>query len=336
MLNFAERAAGIPVLLARSNHSAGGRFNENPDRPRRYRGIAMNRDVQEAVPAEGLRHVDLSPSVPMSVDDTLVPLLTEHMVPWESLHERYGPLLELVRTLLGVVPNCDQYLEIWEPAFRTYNIMLPNFFNLPFSIFGFGEAPADVVGMGMYVASRTAGCPYCSAHTCSFALRRGASPEKMAQALVGGSAPFTPGELATVAVARSLARVPCELTSSVREELTRCFRPEQAEWIVLGIVMMGFLNKFMDMIGVELEPSTVAEVSTTMGADWSTGKAGKEQDPAARRTPPPPADNLWTKLRIVPLLPTALRLDKRWQQGAPAAWPAAGEFLRERTGHDFP
>ncbi len=271
----------------------------------------------------------------MSIDDTLVSLLKEHMIPWETLHERYGPLLELVRTLIGVVPNCDRYLEIWEPAFRTYNIMLPNFFNLPFSIFGLG-APPDVVGMGMYVASRAAECPYCSAHTCSFALRRGASAEKMAQALVGGSAPFTPGELATVAVARSLARVPCELTASEREELMRCFRPDQAEWIVLGIVMMGFLNKFMDTIGVELEASTVAEVSATMGADWSTGKAGKELDPAARRTPPPPADNLWTKLRIVPLLPTALRLDKRWQQGVPAAWPAVGEHLRESTGHDFP
>ena len=271
-----------------------------------------------------------------AVDDTLVPLLKDHMVPWETLHERYGPLLELVSALIGVVPNCDQYLEIWEPAFRTYNIMVPNFFNLPFSIFGWGGAPADVVGVGMYVASRVAECPYCSAHTCSFALRRGASAEKVAQALVGGGAPFTPGELATIAVARSLARVPCELTVAEREELTRRFSPEQAEWIVCGIVMMGFLNKFMDTIGVELESSTVAEVSTTLGADWSPGKAGKALDPAARRTPPPPADTLWTKLRIVPLMPAALRLDRRWQRGVPDAWPAVGAYLRERTGHDFP
>ncbi len=48
----------------------------------------------------------------MSIDDTLVSLLKEHMIPWETLHERYGPLLELVRTLIGVVPNCDRYLEI--------------------------------------------------------------------------------------------------------------------------------------------------------------------------------------------------------------------------------
>ncbi len=89
--------------------------------------------------------------------------------------------------LIGVVPNCGTYLEIWPPAFHTYNILVPNFLNLPFSVFGFGGAPKDSVGLGMYVSSRAAECPYCSAHTCSFALRRGASPEKVAQALVGGA-----------------------------------------------------------------------------------------------------------------------------------------------------
>ena len=279
----------------------------------------------------------MSPNHPAALDeDTLVPLLAEHRVSWGTLQERYGPLLELVHTLLGVVPNCDRYLEIWAPAFRTYNIMVPNFLNLPFAIFGFGGAPADVVGIGMYVASRTAECPYCSAHSCTFALRRGASMEKMAQALVGGSAPFTPGELATVAVARSLARIPCELSASEREALIRCFGPEKAEWIVLGMVMMGFLNKFMDTIGVELEQPTASEVSGVMDSGWSPGRAGKDLDPDARRTPPPPADGVWTKLRIVPLLPTALRLDNQWQRGVPSAWPEVGAFLRERTGHDFP
>jgi hypothetical protein len=45
-------------------------------------------------------------------DDTLASLLFEHRVPWEVLNRRYGPLLELVRTLLGMVPSCDRYLEI--------------------------------------------------------------------------------------------------------------------------------------------------------------------------------------------------------------------------------
>lgn len=291
--------------------------------------MTLNTDGHEALALKGLN--DVAPPV----DDTLVPLLKEDMVPWEVLHQRYGPLLGLVHTLLGVFPNCDPYLEIWEPAFRIYNIMVPNFLNLPVAIFGVGGAPADVVGLGMYVASRTAECPYCSAHSCTFALRRGASLEKMAHALVGREGSFSAGELATVAVARSLARVPSELTATEREDLVRHFGPDRAEWIAMGIVMMGFLNKFMDTIGVELEAPTVAEVSATIGDGWSTGKAGRHLDPAAR-TSPPSADRLRTKLQILPMLPTALRLDMRWQRGVPGSWPAAGEFLRERTGHDFP
>jgi hypothetical protein len=61
----------------------------------------------------------------------LVSLLEPYAIPLESLHARYGALLGLVDALLGVVPNCDSYLEIWPPAFRTYNVMVPNFLNLP-------------------------------------------------------------------------------------------------------------------------------------------------------------------------------------------------------------
>ncbi len=269
-----------------------------------------------------------------TVDDTLASLLHRDAVAWPTLHARYGPLLELVRVIIGVVPNCDRYLEIWPPAFRTYNLLVPNLLNLPFTILGFGSAPKEIVGMGMYVASRAAECPYCSAHTCSFALRRGASPEKMAQALVGGST-FTPEELATVAVARSLARIPCELIDPERQALIYSVGAVAAEWIVLGVVVMGFLNKFMDAISVELEASAAAEVVSTMGANFSLGKAGRALD-AARLEAPPQPDSLFKKLSTLRYVPAALRLDRQWQRGTPDTWPAVGDYLLEKTGHDFP
>lgn len=266
----------------------------------------------------------------------LTPLLRDSMVSWEVLDDRYGPFLKLVDTVLGVVPHCDRYLEIWPPAFRTYNIMVPNFLNLPVPVFGVGGPPASVVGLAMYVASRTAECPYCSAHSCSFALRRGAAPEKVAAALVPDGGTFSPGELAAIAVARSLARIPCELTGPERAELVDAFGERHAEWIVLGAVMMGFLNKFMDAVGVELEQPVVDEVAETMGTDWSPGKAGALLDAGAPSRPAPPVDGLRTKLRLLPLLPAAIRTDRKWQRGVPGRWPDAGAFLCERTGHDFP
>jgi len=265
----------------------------------------------------------------------LTTLLRADAVPMATLRRRYGALLELVRTLIGVVPNCDAYLEIWPPAFRIYNILVPNFLNLPFSIFGFGGPPAALVGLGMYVASRAAGCPYCSAHTCSFALRRGASTELLARAFTGRDGPLSARELATVAVARSLAKVPCELTDAERLAFQEQWSKDDAEWVVCGVAMMGFLNKFMDAIGVDLEGSTAAEAKTALGTEWSPGQAGKNLGEVVA-TGPPPRDSLWTKLRIIPYMPSALRLDRAWQRGVPQEWPAVGAFLEGKVGHDFP
>lgn len=267
---------------------------------------------------------------------SLTPLLHESRVGWDVLNDRYGALLQLVETVLGVVPNCDRYMEIWPPAFRTYNIMAPNLLNLPVPVFGLGGPPPGVVGLAMYVASRAAGCPYCSAHSCTFAMRRGAAPDKVAAALVPDRASFTRGELAAIAVARSMARIPCELTEGEREELVDVYGERNAEWVGLAAVMMGFLNKFMDSIGVELEQAVVSEVSSTMGAGWSPGKAGTLLDPAAAEQPAPAVDGLRTRMRLVRLMPAAIRFDRRWQRETPSRWPEVGAFLAERTGHDFP
>ncbi len=283
------------------------------------------------------------------MDATLVSLLQPEAVPMETLHARYGALLKLVEKLIGVIPNCDPYLEIWPPAFRTYNVMVPNFLNLPFSLWGAG-APKDIVGLCLYVASRTAGCAYCSAHTSSFALRRGASPEKVAGAVDEGSTSHGPAERAAIDVARSLSRVPTTITDTERSELARHFTPAQVEWIVLGISMMGFLNKFMDAVGVELEGSTVDEVACVITpSGWSPGKharTGRDGEPGRgspnpsggppSSAPLPSVDGLGVKLGVVPFIPSALALDGRWTAGVPKRWPDVGEHLRERTGHDFP
>jgi hypothetical protein len=257
----------------------------------------------------------------------LTTLLEQDAVPLATLHERYGSLLKLVRKLIGVVPNCDPYLEIWPPAFRTYNVMVPNFLDLPFLLWGRG--PRVTMGLAMYVASRTAGCPYCSAHTCSFALRRGASAEEVAASLTVGAA-LTPAQQAAVRVARALSAVPAEAP----EDLTAHFSPADAERIVLAIAMMGWLNKTMDALGVPLEVSTVAEVNAIIApSGWTPGQHMHElpADGAPAR-----ADTLGTKLGVVPLIPSAIALDRRWMKGVPAKWPKVGDFLRAATGHDFP
>lgn len=271
----------------------------------------------------------------MKKSDVLVSLLKDDQVPMVTLHKRYKPVLELVKILIGVIPNCDGYLEIWPPAFRSYNIMVPNLLNLPFGVFGLGGAPKDLVGLSLYVSSLSADCPYCTAHTCSYAMRRGTSPEKLAKSLLGGE-DFTEQELATISIARSLSTIPSQITDAEREALASAFKPKDAEWIVMGAVNMGFLNKFMDALSVELEPSTMAETAAIMGHSWSPGKAGIDlKDPTAR-TRPPKSDSLMTKLSVLKYAPKAIKMDKEWQKGVPDSYPEIGQFLLEKTGYSFP
>lgn len=254
-----------------------------------------------------------------------------------TLQRRYGPQLAIGRKVLGVVPNCHAYLEIWPVGLRSYNLLVPNFLNLPFLLFGLGP-PKATVGLAMYSASRAAGCAYCAAHSCAFALRRGADEDHVArvasQRLPQGDAGSA--ERSALAVAEALASVPSSLTEVQRTALRRSFSRSDAEWIVLAVAMMGFLNKFMDAMGIPLEESMLATAQKVIGpAGWTPGKHGaaSNADPAtARPRPDRPVD----LLSLLPVLPAVIYRDKRWTSGVPHSWPAAGAYLRNRTGHDFP
>jgi hypothetical protein len=210
--------------------------------------------------------------------------------------------------------------------------MVPNLLNLPFLGWGLG-APRSTVGLAMYVSSRTAGCAYCSAHSCSFALRRGATVEEITSAL-DAERTLTAADRAAVRVARSLAVVPASVDDEARADLRRQFSEKDAEWVVLAIAMMGFLNKAMDALGVPLEEPVASEVNGVIGpSGW---KPGQHMRTTVLDGDPPGADSLLTRLSFVRYAPQAIKLDKGWTQGVPDRWPAVGEFLQRTTGHSFP
>ena len=268
-----------------------------------------------------------------AAEDTLSRSLRTAAVDFARLRQEHGPMLQIVRLIIGVVPNCDPLLAIWPTGFRTYNLLVPNLLNLPFSVWGFGP-PAVTVGLALCAASRMAQCAYCTAHTCSFTLRRGAQSKKK---LAGD---LTAAETAAVDVAEALAGIPCTITADQRAELLRHFSAMDAERIVLGIAMMGFLNKFMDAVGVDLEAAAVEEVSPVLRpTGWTPGKHRIEDAPPADpslQARPGGVDTLGTKLAILRYLPAAVRLDLAWTRGVPSRWPAVGAYLQAHTGHDFP
>ncbi|MCP4315158.1 MAG: hypothetical protein GY789_03780 [Hyphomicrobiales bacterium] len=95
---------------------------------------------------------------------TLYEELLPAAVDRELLESRYPAMIGLAREVLGVYANGFSLMEIWPVGFRTYNLIVPNFTNIPFSLFGLGP-PRDLLGLAMFEASRTAGCAYCTANS---------------------------------------------------------------------------------------------------------------------------------------------------------------------------
>ncbi len=261
---------------------------------------------------------------------TLAQALSSATVDFDQLENDYEPMLRLVRELIGVVPNCDPYLEIWPIGFRTYNLLVPNLLNLPASLIGQG-APKELLGLAMYASSRAAGCMYCSAHTCSFALRRGLSPEVLAGENLNDV------ERAVIALGEGLGQVPTGFNSRMLTEVERHLSEEDVEWLVLGIGLMGFLNKFMDTMGIELEPEAIADVQNIITkTGWTTGKHQWDEDQIVHSNGLPPPDSIRTYLRVFRQGPRAARIESKWTKGVSGRTGAALMMLEEEVGYTFP
>ncbi|MEL6985615.1 MAG: hypothetical protein AAFO29_24500, partial [Actinomycetota bacterium] len=205
----------------------------------------------------------------------------------------------------------------------------------------------------MYVASRAAECMYCSAHTCSFALRRGTTPE----ALVGD---YTPVEAAVARVAEGMSRVPADLKRSDIEDLRGFLSESDIEWVVLGAAVMGFLNKFMDTMGIELEQSAINDVSDLIGSTgWTTGKHNWSENfdddfgltegrplPSSPETnghsegptgtyKDVPKDSIGTYLKVLKSTPAALRKDLKWSKGMSNRTGMSLLQLEDQVGHAY-
>ncbi|MGD1900511.1 MAG: carboxymuconolactone decarboxylase family protein [Phormidesmis sp.] len=279
--------------------------------------------------------------------NTLAQQLSPASVDFFELHQNYSPMLNLVKELIGVIPNCDPILEIWPVGFRTYNLIVPNFLNLPLSLFG-GKPDKALLGLAMYVASDTAQCAYCTAHCCSFALRRGLSPT----ALNTDDNSHSPKEKslkekgskekAVIDLAKGLSSIPANVPIHVIATLKQHFSTAQMEQLALAVAMMGFLNKFMDALGTELEASAISDVSrllTPLG--WSPGKhATAEQlssvSPQSVSPQSIEQDSFRTYLRVLRQAPSALLLERQWTKVIPGDRVRSQTYLQGTIGYHFP
>ena len=291
------------------------------------------------------KHEDLSVIQSMKApDDTVFPLLQPHLISIDEIAKLgYSSVLSLVQILIGVRPTCDMALQIWPPAFESYNIIVPNFLNLPEIILGVkGSLSAKLCSIAMYESSRANECAYCTSHCCSFGIRRGLDREAF-----GDSKNRTPEQVAVANVAYSLGTVPCSLKQEHVREIFRTLSTNEIDWVVAATAMFGSFNKLMDGLGIPLEPDTFAETVGIMDSKYSVNKAGimlglnqieaKDKNRAVK--PLPPVDSWTTKLAVVyhGLRPDgALALDRKLLKDVPVSTVSdCMQLLDDRIGHSF-
>ena len=269
-------------------------------------------------------------------DDTMFPLLQGHLVPMNVVEERgYSSVLSLVQVMIGTRPTCDMALEIWPPAFRAYNIIVPNFLNIPHMILGVpGAVDVGLVSLAMYASSRASQCAYCTSHCCSFAARRGVDPAVLQALLDNDNKVLTSTQRAVTKVAYGLGTVPSTLTADDASELKGVMSTGDIEWIVAAAAMFGSFNKLMDGLGIPLEPDTLAETKPLMEMPNSKVPLATDNSGWSR----PTMDDWTTKLFVVyqGLRPGgALALDAKLLHGIPASKSACMDWLEAEVGDSF-
>ena len=127
-----------------------------------------------------------------------------------------------------------------------------------------------------HVASRTAGCQYCMAHTAGGALRFGIEDKKLAAVWEYQTSPlYSTAERTTLDFAIAAASVPNTVTDDMFAELRKHWTEEQIVEIVGVISLFGFLNRWNDTLATPLEDEPIAIGEQFLASHgWSPGKHG--------------------------------------------------------------
>ena len=180
---------------------------------------------------------------------------------------------EAMKKNLGFVPNSMLILQrkpkiaralaqltasIWEPG---------------------GEVDRGFKRLVAHVASRTAGCRYCMAHTAGGALHFGVEEQKLAAVWEFRTSPlFSPAERVALDFTIAAASVPNGVTDEMFAELRRHWSENQIVEIIAVISTFGFLNRWNDTMGTPLEeePTAVGE-KFLAPRGWTAGKHARSR-----------------------------------------------------------
>ncbi len=135
-----------------------------------------------------------------------------------------------------------------------------------------GKTPMTLRLLIMYIASRAAGCMYCTAHCADLSLKYGLPLEKIQNIHEYKAHPsFSEAERAALNVADKANKIPNAVSDEDFEELRKHYEDEAIAEIVSQIAMMSFYNKWNDTVATTLEKPPFDMASGSLSW-WNAGK----------------------------------------------------------------
>ncbi len=169
---------------------------------------------------------------------------------------------------LGFVPNSMLIMQRRPEIMKAFAAMSASLW-LPSS-----TVPAPLKRLIAHVASRSAGCQYCMAHTAGGALHVGLEEQKLAAVWEYQTSPlFSDAERAALDVAAAAGCVPNAVTDEMFLQMRKHWSEEQIVEIVAVISVFGFLNRWNDTMATPLEDEPVHVGEKFLASHgWSAGK----------------------------------------------------------------
>ena len=178
---------------------------------------------------------------------------------------------ELVRFLdetLGFCPNSVLTMQR-RPAIATAFIHLNKAV-----MANHGRVTSSLKRLIGYLASYTAGCRYCQAHTIRAAERYGGDPGQLAHIWEYKTHPaFNEAERAALDFAVAASGIPNAVDDRIAEELRKHW--DEGEIVeMLGVIsLFGYLNRWNDSMGTEMEKGAVESGEKHLASHgWTVGK----------------------------------------------------------------
>lgn len=137
-----------------------------------------------------------------------------------------------------------------------------------------GEVGRDFKRLVAHVASRTAGCQYCMAHTAGGALLAGIEPAKVEAVWDFRTSPlYSEAERVALDFAIAAASQPNGVTLEMFADMRRHWNETQIVEIAAVVAVFGFLNRWNDTMGTPLEEEPLHVGEKYLAAHgWSAGK----------------------------------------------------------------